>query len=51
MQNKKETIATLLITRENYPENKAHAVAEDLLQLHANLIPLFERWVKDRADQ
>lgn len=51
MINNQETLATLLVIREKYPENKAHAIAGDLLQLHTNLVPLLERWVKNQTDQ
>lgn len=47
----KKAIESVLITREKYAENKAQAVADDLMQLHQSLVPLFERWFDDPGDQ
>ena len=47
----KKAIECVLTMREKYAENKAQEVADDLMQLHQSLIPLFERWFDDPGDQ
>ena len=47
----KKAIESVLITREKYADNKAQAVADDLMQLHQSLIPLFEKWFNNQNDQ
>ena len=47
----KKAIECVLTMREKYAENKAQAVADDLMQLHQSLVPLFERWCDDPGDQ